>query len=145
MNLKFVASSVLASLMLFASAHAQESWVQIAKTGSATYDMDLAATSVDPTLRAVIIKLRILPNAPYVRSDKIKVYKFFEYGVVLCDQKRYILTGQDHFDKDNKFIDANNGVQIYRATGKPHDLVTHIISVSCGIPILGTSKPGEDV
>ena len=120
-------------------------WIQLAKGKQANYEFDLDSTSIEPTLHARTVKLRITPLGPYVREDKITVSKIFEYGVVLCDQKRYIQTGQDHFDTAGKFIDANTGIAFYRATGRFGDLITHLVSVACEIPLPGQKDTGTDV
>lgn len=124
------------------AAHSTEGeWIQLTRGKQANYELNFSNIAAERSTNARVVQMRVTPLAPYFREDKVQISYFIEHGIVLCNEKRYIMTGQDHFGVDKKFIDSNIGTAFYVPSGKFGDLVTHLISVSCGVPMPGTTKP----
>lgn len=130
----------LVSLLLATSACAGENWIQFAKTNFSVYELDGNSISVDAAANVKIFKLRVTPIKPFVRSDKVVVKFYREHGLVMCNELRYVLVGQDHYDTSNKFIDSNIGVNIFEPKRVEHDVTTHLLSILCKIPFTDSAQ-----
>lgn len=130
----------LVSLLLVSSACAAENWIQYAKTEYALYELDGNSITVDPSINVKVFKLRVTPIKPFVRDDKITVKFYHEYGLAMCNELRYILTGQEHYDLENKFIDSNIATNIYKPKRVEHDATTHLLSIVCRIPFVDNEE-----
>lgn len=130
----------LVGLLLVTSVSASEQWIQFAKTDKALYELDGSSISADNAASLKLFKLRITPTSPFAREDKTEIKWYIEYGLTLCDKRRYVVTGQDHFGIDNKFIDSNIGSVVLKASGEEHDVVTHLMSIVCKIPFVDAAE-----